>query len=182
MKIEQLIDVISKRYNVTINARYELSSNDVYTNRFSLPFNGFYNIADRSITLVVNKVYSNSRLGLSNDMTAFEAYAELNGVEELIITILHEVGHCIDFDNTRIDKSVIAERYWSDRMFQIEKERMAWIYGFIVLKDLQLHKAYRHLIDAFFESINDSLYSYYRHHENGKQKTVEFAKLLKEVL
>lgn len=182
MKIEQLLDVISKRYNVTIDSKYEDSSHGIYTNPFTLPFNGFYNFKERSVTLVVNKMYSNARLGKSNDMTAIETYAELRGVEDLITTILHEVGHCIDFDNTRADVEEIAERFWNDRVFQIEKERMAWIYGFVVLKDLQLHKAYPHLIDAFFESINDSLYSYYKHHENGKQKTVEFAKLLKEVL
>lgn len=182
MKIEQLLDVISKRYNVTIESKYEDSLSGIYTNPFTLPFNGFYNFKERSITLVVNKAYSNARLGKSNDMTAIEAYAELNGVDDLIATILHEVGHCIDFDNTRADVEDIATRFWNDRNFQIEKERMAWIYGFVVLKDLQLHKSYSRLIDAYFESIKDSLYSYYRYHENGKQKTMEFAKLLKEVL
>lgn len=182
MKIEQLIDVVSKRYNVTVSAHYEESYNGQYTNPFDLPFNGFYNLKERSVTLVVNKVYSKSRLGRANDMTAIEAYAELQGIEEVITTILHEVGHCIDFDNTRVDIEDVAVRFWVDRAFQIEKERMAWTYGFVVLKDLQLHKAYPHLVDAFFESIVSSLYTYYRYHDNGAQKTRQFAKRLKEVL
>lgn len=182
MKIEQLIDVASKRYNVTVSAHYEESFIGDYTNPFDLPFNGFYNLKERSVTLVVNRHYSNSRLGKSNGMTAIQAYAELQGIEEVITTILHEVGHCIDFDNTRAKAEEVAVKFWSDRMFQIEKERMAWIYGFVVLKDLQLHKSYPDLLDAFFESIHSSLYSYYQHHENGAQKTRQFAKRLKEVL
>ena len=182
MKIEQLIEVVSKRYNVTIDSYYEDSNRGQYTNPYSLPFNGFYNFKKRSVTLVTNKVYSNSRLGKSNDVTAIEAYAELEGIEEVITTILHEVGHCIDFDNTRAKTDDIVKRFWNDKVFQVEKERMAWIYGYVVLKDMQLHKAYPHLIDVYLESIEDSLYTYYRLHKNGKQKTIEFAKLLKEVL
>lgn len=64
---------------------------------------------------------------------------------EQVYSIAHEVGHCMDFKNGKLD----FNRYRMNKKYRIKKEIVAWIYAFrICLKnDIPLgRKFFKHSI------------------------------------